>query len=381
MPFVLASFVVLNLLYAIGIIYLYLGMKKARKSNIPAIENDNLLPEVTVIVPARDESSNIAGIIEDLKGQDYARGKCYFTIIDDFSSDNTYQKAMELIGGDERFHLFRLADYDDYLASTKLSAKKRVVDFGVKNADTEIVLFTDADCRMGRRWVRSMASQFQDQNSITAGFVGYRYNSLSKAILAVEALANRIIASGAMGWGEAVTCAAANWGYRKSLYNRLGGLEKFSGSLSGDDTLFLQTAVKNGAKAVYNFNPDSFVYTTESGGLGEIIMRRIRRLGIARSFNWNIMLFSALLLYYGWLMVVIVPVLSLTDPTWLYVLLAGWLSKWVFEFWILTKGAELFMCRTLIKFTPLASVYHALVITIVGTASLIFRGSWKGRAI
>ncbi|MBD3167990.1 MAG: glycosyltransferase [candidate division Zixibacteria bacterium] len=381
MLFILASFVVLNLLYAIGIIYLYIGMNKARKSNMATVEDDNLLPEVTVIIPARDESSNIAGIIEDLKTQDYPEGKCFFTIIDDFSSDDTYRKAMELIGGDERFRLFRLAEDDEYLASTNLSAKKRVVDFGVKNADTEIVLFTDADCRMGRRWVRSMASQFQDQNSITAGFVGYRYNSLFKAVLALEALANRIIASGAIGWGEAVTCAAANWGYRKSLYNRLGGLEKFADSLSGDDTLFLQTAVKNGARAVYNFNPDSFVYTTESGGLGEVIMRRIRRLGIARSFNWNIMLFSALLLYYGWLMVAVVPFLSVSDPYWLYILIAGWMFKWIFEFWIIAKGAGLFRSRNLIKFTPLASVYHALVITIVGTASLIFRGSWKGRAI
>jgi len=370
--------IILSVGYAIGILILRKGLNLASQMTVNTLTDDENLPSVTVLVPARNEAENISKVVDDLSRQDYPRNKILFMIIDDFSEDGTAEMARNAVLMDERFRILELSGQTDYIARTLLSAKKRAIDFGVRNATTDFVLFTDADCRLGPCWARSMMSYLGGSCSIVAGHVGFHYDSVLKGALALESLATRLISAGAIGLGEAITCAGGNWGYRRQIYEKLGGFERYQKVLSGDDTLLIQSAVAKGEKAVFNFDKRSFVFTTERGSLYEIFIRRIRRLGITPNFQAGIMIFSALIFIYAWLLA-LTPVLALIRPSLIGILIAAWVWKFAFDFWILSNGAKIFDATPLLKYLPITGMIYPYYIAIVGSLSLVMRGSWKGR--
>jgi cellulose synthase/poly-beta-1,6-N-acetylglucosamine synthase-like glycosyltransferase len=377
---IIAISVVLSaLIYASAVMILYRGLLRAKRNNPPPVESDDDLPTATVIVPARNEEGNMPEIVKYLKKQDYPPDKSKFSIIDDFSEDNTCRAAIENIGDDPRFTVIQLSKQADYLSSTPLKSKKRAVDYGVKSAQSDVVLFTDADCEFGPGWLRSMAGKLTGDHDIVAGFVGYRNRTFREKIISVESLSNRIIAAGAIGYGKAITCAGGNFGYKRQLYLDVGGLDKYANSFSGDDTLFLQSAVASGAKPLYNFDKNSFVFTCETGGFREIITRRIRRLGITPRFRPGMMI-GAGFLFFFFCILSLTPILIMADYKLAIPLSIGWIIKILSDLWILRRGAVVFNCSGSIKYAPAASIIHPFYITAIGFLSLLVKGNWKGRS-
>ncbi|MCP4633851.1 MAG: glycosyltransferase [candidate division Zixibacteria bacterium] len=353
-------------------------MKKSLRLSIASSQPEVEYPPVTVIIPARNEADNIANLIDGLKQQDYPEDKIMFRIIDDFSTDNTFEIVSGTIENDIRFKILKLSEQKEFLAETPLSSKKRVIDFGIKKAGTDVLLFTDADCIVSPTWVSSMVRKLSEDYSIVAGYVGFRYGTFIEGILALESLATRIIASGSIGLGGAVTCSGGNLCYRKSVYEKIGGLEKFGSSFSGDDTLFIQEAINKGAKAVFNFDSKSFVYTRERGTIKDIFIQRLRRLGITTNFKLNMFLASGFLFLYCYLLA-LTPILIIADNTLTMSLLTTWIWKFIVDLIILRFGARIFQNRDLLKFLPVTGLIYPYYIAIVGTFSFAIKGSWKGR--
>ncbi len=369
---------IFSILYAIGVIILLVGLRGSFKKGYPSQRMITHYPTVTVIIPARNESSNIGNIIKDLKTQDYPPQKAEFLIIDDFSQDDTYAAASLEIKDDDRFKLVKLSEQEKYLAETDLSAKKRVVDFGIKYSQSEIVLFTDADCRVKPHWISSMIAKYDDEVALVTGHIGFSVKSFLHGVLALESLATRIIAAGTIGLGNPVTCAGGNLSYRRQLYFEVGGLRDSRESFSGDDTLLIQAAGAAGKNPIFNFDPQSFVQTGERGTLKEIIITRIRRLGITPRFKSDLMLISALLFLYCWILA-LTPILIAMDTSLALPLILAWIWKFLFDFTILRIGARMLRSRHLMKYLPATGLLYPYFIAIVGTVSFFIRGTWKGR--
>jgi len=64
-------------------------------------------PQVAIIVPARDEESNIGPCLASLLGQQYPAGQLAVYVVDDDSTDGTVQVARSVGAGDARFKLLR----------------------------------------------------------------------------------------------------------------------------------------------------------------------------------------------------------------------------------------------------------------------------------
>ena len=61
-----------------------------------------------------------------------------------------------------------------------------------------------------------------------------------------------------IGWPLA--CSGQNQAYRKSLFKKVGGYQKISHLLMGDDSIFLQLCIKHGAKVKFCKNFNSYVF-------------------------------------------------------------------------------------------------------------------------
>jgi len=103
-----------------------------------------LLPAVTVVVPARNESANIDPCLRSLLAQQYGGQRLRFVVIDDDSQDDTAALAARLAASDSRLTL---------LSAPALppgwKGKAHACWYGVQAtpADTDWLCFIDADVR------------------------------------------------------------------------------------------------------------------------------------------------------------------------------------------------------------------------------------------
>ena len=67
-----------------------------------AVPADAVLPSLTVIVPARNESANIGPCLSSLLAQQYPAGRLRFVVIDDDSQDATAVIVSSVAAGDSR---------------------------------------------------------------------------------------------------------------------------------------------------------------------------------------------------------------------------------------------------------------------------------------
>lgn len=104
-----------------------------------------VIEPVTVCVPARDEADRLPGLIADLRAQpDLPRLR--ILVLDDGSTDDTFEAARAAIGGDRRFLLSR-NDTDPAPGWTgKTAACARLAELA--DTDDGVLVFLDADLRL-----------------------------------------------------------------------------------------------------------------------------------------------------------------------------------------------------------------------------------------
>ena len=101
---------------------------------------EDVTARVSVIVPARNESRRIAGCIESLLEQGSVLHE--LIVVDDRSEDDTADRVRTLARGDPRLRILRIKELPEGWAG-----KAHACERGGAAAESEWLLFTDADCR------------------------------------------------------------------------------------------------------------------------------------------------------------------------------------------------------------------------------------------
>ena len=147
--------VIVNLSYIILIIYYLIGWKKTKifvnSGSAPA----NL--RVSVVIPFRNDSKNLEKLLADLANQDFP-AECFEIIaINDHSDDINERK---LAGLSQCIHNGNILELP-----TELNGKKMALDYGIRQAKGELILQTDADCRVTERWISTFTRFYARNNS------------------------------------------------------------------------------------------------------------------------------------------------------------------------------------------------------------------------
>lgn len=142
---------------AVLVIYVYFGypallvlLTRWRKAQSP-LRRHEIEPSVSLIVAARNEEQTIGQKIENSLAFDYPRGKLEITIVSDGSTDNTAQIVREYTA-----HRVQLLDLPHNIG--KAAAQNEAV----KQANGDILFFTDAEIFLQPDAVRNMIRHFQD---------------------------------------------------------------------------------------------------------------------------------------------------------------------------------------------------------------------------
>lgn len=202
--------------------------------------NPDYSPSVSVIIPARNEEHTIGALLDDLAAQDYPSDKMEIIVVDDCSEDGTSGIVRERKSQNTNIGLI-----DTGSSKSPYTHKKRAVHEGILASGGEIIMTTDADCRVPAGWISGMIERFTPETDLAAGMVSIHGGGITGMLEALEITGIQTMAAGFMNAGFPVTCNGANLAYRRSAFDRVGGFDGIGHIVSGDDDLLMQKIAGN----------------------------------------------------------------------------------------------------------------------------------------
>ncbi len=195
------------------------------------------LPPVSVIVAAHNELTNLQKLLPLLEAQNHPEFE--IIIIDDRSDEDT---QLWLLTQRQRFPRLKVVRIDQ--SPAHISPKKYAVTLGVRAAQYEHLLFTDADCTpQSQEWISSMAGGFSAQRQIVLGVSPYlKKNTFLNYIIRCETFFTAIQYLSFKLLGMPYMAVGRNLAYTKSLFLQHKGFSRHQHLLSGDDDLFVNEA-------------------------------------------------------------------------------------------------------------------------------------------
>ena len=336
---------------------------------------DNNTPSVSVIIAARNEEENIGFLLDDLLNQDYPSEKLEIVVVDDCSDDNTRVVVGEFIAKDKRIHLA-----ETRFSESPYSHKKRAVHEGILSSSGEIIMTTDADCRVQQNWVRGKVKFFAPGVDLVAGDVIVEGGGVLGWLEAVEFTGIQTMAAGLMNDRFPITCNGANLAYRRAAFERVNGFEGIGHMVSGDDDLLMQKiARKQLSHVIYIPGRETAVYSRAVDSPGEFFARRARW---ASKISRYPSIGAVVLLSFFFVFFTAVPIWFFTALFGVFgfgPLIAGFGMKLAGDILLTFYGVIKIERVKLMLVFPLAEVLH--IPYIIGVTLKGFYGSfeWRGR--
>jgi cellulose synthase/poly-beta-1,6-N-acetylglucosamine synthase-like glycosyltransferase len=349
-------------------LYFLTGLRrlKQQSSILTTIE-----PTVSVIIAARNEEDNIGNLLEDLIEQSYSKKKIEIIISEDRSTDRT----SEIIDNYTIKYDF-ISCVKIKKLSEKMTPKKNALTKAIEISSGDIIISTDADCRVSPNWIKSIVQQFDEKTGVIIGYS--KIDTISDSIFnnyqAVDFLALMSANAGTLGWGIPWTGSGQNIAYQRSAFDKIDGFKPVADQVSGDD-FYLMQAISNISKARYNANPEGFVTTKPMNSIRTFISQRTRWASNTRKlFNSNF--FFLLFLFMNLFANTIILCGLFFKPYWQYIpMLLG--TKFLFDSLVLFYGSNLFKTPLNIGAYIFWSIAQPLYTPVLAIFSMVGKFRWK----
>lgn len=369
----IAVFVIIALAYLFLVFFFIVGNYR-----LPA--KPSLIKEkqkaVSVLVPFRDEARNLAALIDALMGQDYPSEKVELIFIDDHSTDGGAEIVEEKVGN----RSFQLLSMD------KQFGKKAALRKGVEAATNELIITTDADCKMGEKWLESMMAYFQnDKPHLLVGPLAFqKQNGLWIALVRAEFAALIASTAGAIGINRPFMSNGANLGFSRSLYLSLGNDDLKTNVASGDDVFLLHAIKKKFAKkAIITFaaNKDALVITQATSSLKDFFSQRLRWASKSKFYRDAFTITVSFLVFLGNLNLILGFLATVSGLLKVEFLMGYFVIKWLMDSLLIYATKKWNPLQPNLIATFLLSLLYPFYIIAVALLSLLFKPHWKGRKI
>jgi len=361
-------------LYLVVLLYLIKGWNNIKR---PQIKLSGFTTKVTILIAARNEEEKIHLTIGDILAQDYPKHLTEIIIVDDHSTDRT----SEIIAGyaDRGVKLLQLKE-DKPLNSYK----KKAIANAINLSTGELMVATDADCRMGSKWLSTIVGYYeQEQLVMISSPVGYfEEKSLFERMQTLEFCYLIGLGAAFIGNGRASTCNGANLAYRKDVFYEVGGFKGIDELASGDDELLLQkVAVRFPGRIGFLKRYEAVVFTHAKHNLKEFMQQRRR--WASKSVKYKDKKVVGLLVGI-WLFnisLLINALLGFYDIRFLEVFAIQFLLKYLFEVAFLLPITLFFKRPKLIGLLIIIIPVHVLYLIYIGFIGNTRAYTWKDRVV
>lgn len=242
-------------------IFLYLAISIALQVGIRRLPSHraNNIPRVSVLIAARNEEASLSRCLDALAANDYPVSNLEIFVIDDRSTDRTRTIAENHA---MKFSHVRVITIDKLFDG--MSGKASAICQGMDQATGEIILIIDADCLPSKQWIRSMVSGFTPEVGMVGGFT-----LLSNFQNARDGFFSRVqnvdwiyllsVGAGAAGLGKPVSILGNNFGFRREVYDAVGGYRRLGFSIIEDCALMNAIASQTAWRVRFVLEPGAAI--------------------------------------------------------------------------------------------------------------------------
>ncbi|MEP2772539.1 MAG: glycosyltransferase [Fulvivirga sp.] len=249
--------------YLIFLISLIIGWLRVEKhtqsSDSPALF-------YSIIIPFRNEAEHLGALISSLKSIDFPATNFEVILVNDHSTDDFLNILTDLPSN------FITINADG-------QGKKSALATGIRKSKGEVIVTTDADCKIPEGWLSALQPYFEKQKAkLVYGPVAFDQRaSFFNKVQQVEFAS--LIGSGAatLQWGLPTMCNGANLAFLKSAFLEVGGYNDNIELPSGDDEFLMHKIYASAPEKVYYMKNKNAVVSTKPSGNWKIFVNQRKR--------------------------------------------------------------------------------------------------------
>lgn len=220
-------------------------------------------PEVTIIVPAWNEEKTLKGTVESLFGLDYPHDKLNIFLIDDGSTDRTWD-VMKTFDGQRGIKILQKEN----------GGKHTAVNYGIANSTSRFIGCLDADSYVDPQALKRIMSYFErdpETMAVSPSIIVNKPKGIMQIVQRVEyewAVFNKKML-GFLG-GIYVTPGPFSF-YRREVFEKLGTYVKAHNT----EDMEIAFRMQSNHMKIDQCN-DAFVYTTAPNTVKKLYKQRLR---------------------------------------------------------------------------------------------------------
>ena len=370
-----AILIFVTLLYSGYVMLFFIGILKTSEKN--EIHSDRNIG-FSIIVPFRNEAQNLKQLFESFKNLDYSAENFEIILVDDESTDRSFQLALQFQQQNKELDIQLLKN-----SAGKGSPKKRAIENAIKIAKFDHICTTDADCEIPKEWLTRFSEELQKSAAgMVCGPVGFKPKQKLKWFQILEELdflSLQAVTMGSFGVGKEFMCNAANLCFSRTDFVNVNGYSGNEHIAGGDDVFLLQKFKQNGIGIQFMKCKKMIVRTHHQESLKKLTNQRAR---------WG-MKTSAYHTFFSKLLGV--TVLSIAVFLLIYALLClfgfgNWnlllvvfAVKFGIDLMVLLPAANFFGRTKILMHYPWVSIIHPAFYGITAFSILFTSFEWKGR--
>ena len=265
---ILFAYILLIIYIVILIVFLWAIIKQPILKIETNIKN---FQKFSIIIPFKNEAKNLPALLQSLKQIDYPKTNFEIIFIDDESTDN----GKEII--EKYFKILPIKLIENIRKSN--SPKKDALETGIKQAEYNFIITTDADCIFPNKWLIAYNQLIQEKKPkmIIAPVTYIDKNDFLTRFQTIEFLSLQGFTKGSCELGFPFLSNGANLGFDKKTFFKLNAYEGNNNLASGDDTFLLEKFRKNFPEKIKFLNtPSAIVKTQAQKNLKSIKNQKIR---------------------------------------------------------------------------------------------------------
>ena len=323
---------------------------------------------VSVIIACRNEQNNLPFLLTCLSKQDYPPNKFEVIIIDDNSTDNTYNYSIS-------YNLIK----NLIVLKNKGQGKKQALKTGIEVSHGELLITTDADCQVQLGWINTIASFFSQKSPdlLVCPVVLSEKSGFFSKIQNLEYLSLQGITAGAIASNNPVMCNGANLGFTRETYNI--HKNNLHNEIESGDDMFLMTSIKKvtGSKILWLESPDALVITAASASTVSFLKQRARWFSKWNYYDDLFIVLLGLVTFFTSFLVITVLFAVFYDIKYLALYATLLLLKSLPDYLILKNSTKRYNKEYLLNYFIPALTLYPFYIILVALSSLLSKSSWK----
>ncbi len=364
---------IITFLYVFLLLFLLYGYIK-----LPDFSGNNPAPKTgfSILIPFRNEAKHLPQVLHSLKMLNYPKELFEIILVNDASEDTSEEICKNFAENNPELDLKLLQN-----KRTSGSPKKDALTTGIKTAEKENIITTDADCLLPQDWLREFDAAITETGAkmIAGPVTAVPKKGFFNSFQELDLFSLQAATMGGFGVYLPFMCNGANLCYSKKAFLEVNGFSGNEGIASGDDIFLLEKFRKKDFKTAFLKSKAAIVSTALQPDLKNLVSQRVRwaaKTSAYKGFFGKIVGLTVFLMNLS-LVLATLGILAGIYP--IKILLLPFLLKFNVDFILIYNGAQFFGREKALKNYFFSSIIYPFFSSYVAILSLFSGYHWKGR--